>query len=95
MAKQYTNRRNTQFLIHEVFNLVALTKFDRFADFDKESYDFIIDAATQLADQYLFPFYEEMDREKAYFKDGVVHVHPSLKKSHFSTCRRRMDLCLF
>jgi len=37
-----------------------------------------LDSAKQIGDQHLFPSYRIMDKEKAYFKDGVVHTHPAL-----------------
>lgn len=81
MAKQYVSTRNLQFLLHEVFNSTQLNQFERYQDYDREAFDMMMEASKQLSDQYLFPYYTEMDKQKAYFEDGVVKVHPALKKA--------------
>jgi butyryl-CoA dehydrogenase len=74
----YVSIRNLRFVLHEVLDLSPLQNSQRFADFDDEAIDFSLDAAQQLADQYLWPAYREMDRDKAYFADGKVHVLPAV-----------------
>ncbi|NJB85498.1 butyryl-CoA dehydrogenase [Lewinella marina] len=75
---QYISLRNLRFILHEVLDLEAIRRGDRFGDFDREAIDFSLDAAGQLADQYLHPVYTRMDRDKAYFADGKVHVLPEV-----------------
>ncbi len=75
----YINTRNLRFMLHEVFHATSLNQYAYYADYDVEAFDMALDAARQIGDTYLFPFYREMDKEKAYYKDGVVHVHPSLR----------------
>ena len=79
MATQYISTRNLQFNLHEVLHAPSLNQYAYYADYDAESFNMIIDAAKQLSDTYLFPFYREMDKDKAYYKDGEVHVHSSLR----------------
>lgn len=75
---QYISTRNLHFLLHEVLDLAPLQASERFGAFDKEAIDLSLDAAKQLADQYLWPVYREMDKHKAYYKDGEVHVLPEV-----------------
>ncbi|THH41352.1 acyl-CoA dehydrogenase [Neolewinella litorea] len=75
---QYISLRNLRFILHEVLDLEEVRGNERFGDFDREAIDFSLDAAGQLADQYLHPVYTKMDREKAYFADGEVHVLPEV-----------------
>lgn len=75
---KFASIANLRFLLHEVFQAESLNRFERFQDYDREAIDMAIDAAEQIADTYLFPYYREMDREKAYYQDGEVHVHPAL-----------------
>lgn len=75
----YASLRNLRFLLHEVLDFQRLQTYDRFADYDREAADMALDAARQIADTYLFPYYREMDSDKAYFADGQVHTHPALK----------------
>ncbi|WP_116105690.1 acyl-CoA dehydrogenase [Lewinella sp. IMCC34191] len=77
---QYISLRNLNFILHEVLDLAELKASERFGAFDDEAIDFSLDAAQQLADQYLWPAYREMDKTKAYFKDGQVHVLPAVSE---------------
>lgn len=74
----YFSRRNLKFLLHEVLDLDRLRKTERYRDFDREAIDFSLEAAEQLADQYLYPLYRQMDKNKAYYADGEVHVLPGV-----------------
>jgi butyryl-CoA dehydrogenase len=74
----YISLRNLKFLLHEVLDLDRLRQSERFAAFDREAIDFSLDAAKQLADQYLEPSYRDMDKNKAYYEDGEVHVLPAV-----------------
>ncbi|WP_116124258.1 acyl-CoA dehydrogenase [Lewinella sp. IMCC34183] len=76
----YISLRNLRFILHEVLDLGSVLRSERFGDFDREAIDFSLDAARQLADQYLAPHYARMDRDKAYFADGEVHVLPEVGK---------------
>ncbi|MEZ4989922.1 MAG: acyl-CoA dehydrogenase [Saprospiraceae bacterium] len=75
----YASLRNLKFLLHEVLEAEQLSKFERFTDYDTEAMDMALEAAKQIADTYLFPYYREMDRDKAYYKEGKVYTHPALK----------------
>ncbi|MTB50774.1 acyl-CoA dehydrogenase [Lewinella sp. W8] len=78
---QYISTRNIRFVLNEVLDLDKLRSFEQFQDFDAEATEMSLDAAKQLADQYLFPMYREMDKRKAYYKDGEVHVLPEVGES--------------
>ncbi len=75
----YISIRNLHFLLHEVLHAPSLNQYDYYADYDAEAFDMALDAAKAISDTYLFPFYRIMDKEKAYYKDGEVHVHESLR----------------
>ncbi len=79
MADQYVSVRNLRFLLHEVFKVSELSQFEHYADYDREAADMSLDASKQLSDQLLFPIFTEMDKNKAYFSEGTVKVHPKLK----------------
>ncbi|MCB0635426.1 MAG: acyl-CoA dehydrogenase C-terminal domain-containing protein [Lewinella sp.] len=80
MAQEYVSVRNLRFLLKEVFRIQELQQYAYFEGYDEQAIDLTVDAAKSLADQYLFPYYREMDKDKAYYKDGVVHVHPAVGK---------------
>ncbi len=79
MAKQYVSMENLRFLLYEVHGAEDLFAYRRFADFDRESADMMIDAAKELADKELFPYFKEMDEKPVYYENGKVISHPQLK----------------
>ncbi len=81
MDNSYINSRFLQFLMLEVLNGPELRRHPLFSDFDAEAFLMTLDAAKQLSDNYLYPIFREMDKEKACYKDGVVEVHPGLKQA--------------
>ncbi len=74
----YVSVRNLKFLLHEVLDMARLRELEYFQDFDAEAIDMSLEAAGSLADQYLYPVYREMDKNKAYYQDGQVHVLPQV-----------------
>ncbi|MFN7118995.1 MAG: acyl-CoA dehydrogenase, partial [Saprospiraceae bacterium] len=81
MANQYISIRNLQFMLHEVLHATTLNQYAYYADYDAEAFNMVLDAAKQIGDTYLYPIYRDMDKNKAYYKDGVVHVHPKLREA--------------
>lgn len=79
MAKNYFNKRNVDFLLYEVHEAETLTQHARYADHNKETFDMTIDAATQIADNLMFPFVKDVDKNQPELKDGKVTVHPAIK----------------
>ncbi|TXF89801.1 acyl-CoA dehydrogenase [Neolewinella aurantiaca] len=78
---QYISTRNLRFVLNEVLDLSKIRSFEAHEAFDHDATEMTLDAAKQLADQHLFPFYREMDKNKAYYKDGEVHVLPEVGES--------------
>ncbi len=79
MLNVYHNPRNLTFLLHEVLQVAALKRFERFEAYDTEAINMSLDASRQIADKLLYPVYTEMDRKKAYFDGSQVQVHPQLR----------------
>lgn len=79
MAQKYMSMRNLRFLLHDVLSVEQLTAYERYQDHNKEGFDMMLDSAKQIADNLLFPIYEEMDKQPPKMGDGVVHVHPQMK----------------
>jgi alkylation response protein AidB-like acyl-CoA dehydrogenase len=78
---QYISTRNLRFVLDEVLDLSRIRSFEEHEAFDEEATEMTLDAAKQFSDQYLFPYYREMDKNKAYYKDGEVHVLPEVGES--------------
>lgn len=79
MAKQYFSRRNVDFLLYEVHNAEELTKYERYADHSRETFDMTLDSAVQIADNHMFPYVKSVDENEPQLKDGKVTVHPKIK----------------
>lgn len=75
MAK-YVSMNHLRFLLHEVLQISDLCKLPRYSDFDKESFDLLLDATKSYGDQVMHPALKEMDENPAYYKDGKIIVHP-------------------
>ena len=82
---QYYDPRTLSFLIHRVHHLEELLVSEKYAAYDKQSIDLLIDAVKDFSDTSLFPFIKEMDEKPSEFKDGRVIVHeqfgPIMKKA--------------
>ncbi len=78
--EQYLSSRNLRFVLHEMLDATSVNRFAKYADYDRDAYDMALDAAKQIADTAMFPYYREMDVKKAVFTEGVVKTHPQLKK---------------
>ena len=75
----YFSRRNLDFLLHEVFQAEELTKYEYFNAHDKETFSMAIDAMTKVADNLMYPYFREIDRNQPELKDGKVTVPASIK----------------
>lgn len=71
----YIDIRNVKFLLHEMLEVEKLTNYEYFQEYDKESFDMLLDSTLDYADQYLYPTFREMDEKPAYYKDGKIIVH--------------------
>ena len=82
---KYFDPQTLSFLIHQVHNLEELLKADRYAAYDSQSIDMLLESVKDFSDTSLFPYIKEMDEKPSVFKDGRVTVHeqfgPIMKKA--------------
>lgn len=79
MAKKYVSKRNLEFVLYEVFDIVSLTRYPYYKAHSKKLFDMMLDAALKLAKDLLHPNFEEMDRKPPFLENGKVKVHPSVR----------------
>ena len=79
MAK-YVNVDHLKFLLHEVHGMGDVLGLERFADYDQESIDMLLDSIKNYADQELYPYVVEMDRHGAKYADGTITTHPHIER---------------
>ena len=80
MAGKFVSMRNLKFLLYEVFDTVALTRYPYYSQHNQKSFDLVLDASMKLSQKMLYPIFEEMDRKAPYLEDGQVRVHPAVQK---------------
>lgn len=80
MANEYISMRNLKFLVHEVFDIASLSKYEYHSDYNSEMFDMILDTAKELADAEMFPYYVEMDKMNPKLENGTITVHPQVGK---------------
>lgn len=82
---QYYDPKTLSFLLHKVHHLDELLSANRYAAYDRQSIDLLLDAVKDFSDTSLFPYIKEMDEKPSVFKDGRVTVHeqfgPIMKKA--------------
>ena len=78
MANKFASRRNIDFMLHEVFQAEELTQYDLFRDHSRETFDMMIDTLWKMADEFMYPLFQEMDLYPPQYIDGTAKVHPSL-----------------
>ena len=79
MARKFVSIRNLKFLLHEVFDTAALSRFDYFKDHNEKMANMILNEALKLAKDLYFPTFREMDQMPPELEDGQVRVHPAVK----------------
>jgi len=77
---QYMSMDTLRFIIHDVLDVKQLCQFPRFKDYDKESFDILLDSIKAFADKEMYPYFKEMDENPARYEDGKIIVHPVVEK---------------
>jgi len=80
VASKFFSERNLNFLLYDVFDIEALTKYHHYQDHNRTVYDMVVKSAVKLAKDLLWPVFEEMDRNQPTLENGTVKVHLSVKK---------------
>ncbi|MEP2280539.1 acyl-CoA dehydrogenase [Maribacter sp.] len=80
MANQYVDLETLKFLLYKVHNVQEVLDQERYAEYDKESIEMLLNSVKDFSDKELFPYFREMDEQPAHFKDGEIVVHPQVNK---------------
>lgn len=72
---KYYDHKTLSFLLSDIHKLDELLSLERYAAYDRESIDMLLDAVKDFSDTALFPYIKEMDEKPSVFKDGKVTVH--------------------
>jgi butyryl-CoA dehydrogenase len=80
MASKFISERNLKFLLHEVFDVGALTQYEYYKEYDGKMLDMVLKAAMELATGLLWPIFQEMDQKPPELVGDQIKVHPSVRK---------------
>ncbi|MEO6323254.1 MAG: acyl-CoA dehydrogenase [Thermoanaerobaculia bacterium] len=79
MTNPLVRDEDVDFLLHDVLDVLALTRLPYFAEHDRETFELILGGARRFAREVLYPAYRPMDEEPARFANGAVTVHARMK----------------
>ena len=79
MASKYFDSEVLQFLLFDVHDVLALTKYDRFADYDEPTIKILLQGFKDFADKECFPYFKDMDDHPVHYEDGKIYVHEQLQ----------------
>jgi alkylation response protein AidB-like acyl-CoA dehydrogenase len=82
MAQVIADRRDVDFVLHEQLNVGALSKHDKFGEFNRKTVDLIISEARNLAIKEILPTFKEGDEQGCRLENGQVFVPESFKRAY-------------
>ncbi|PWR21870.1 acyl-CoA dehydrogenase [Zavarzinia compransoris] len=80
------DRRDIDFLLHEVLDLDGLFARPRFADHDRGSVAAMLDTAEKLAADHFLPHAAKLDANEPSFDGETVHIIPEVKQALDAYC---------
>ncbi|MCE8556564.1 acyl-CoA dehydrogenase [Ruegeria pomeroyi] len=73
------DRRQIDFLLHEVLSLEDLFQTNRYSDWDRETVDHMLETAEKIAEEYFQPCATEVDAQEPRFENGKVVLPDAIK----------------
>ena len=83
MTQLIADRRDIDFVLYELLDIEKLTEADLFQEFNRKTFDLILNEGRRFAIKEMLPTYEEGDRIGVRFEgNGVVKVPESFHRVH-------------
>ncbi|MBF0203418.1 MAG: acyl-CoA dehydrogenase [Desulfamplus sp.] len=86
MAQSIADRRDQDFLLHEVLNISDLSKHEIYEDFNKKTIDMVVTEARNLAVKEILPTQEDGDKNGCVIENGQVRAPESYRKPYKLFC---------
>ena len=87
MAQQVADRRDQDFVLHEMLEIAKLSETtEKFADFNKKTIDMVLTEARNLAIKEILPTQKTGDEEGVKLENGKVSVPPSFHRPYKLYC---------
>ncbi|MCX6067118.1 MAG: acyl-CoA dehydrogenase family protein, partial [Chloroflexi bacterium] len=80
MTARFVSKRNLEFLLYEVFDLLSLTKHAYYREHDRQMFTMVLETSLKMAEETFLPILAEMDRQPPELAAGTVKVHPAVRK---------------
>ena len=78
--------RDVRFVLYEMMDVEGLTKFEKYADFDKDMFEDMLNLAETMAVEEIYPTFEEGDKDGCHYIGDTKEVkipecyHPAMDK---------------
>ncbi|MBU1172796.1 MAG: acyl-CoA dehydrogenase [Proteobacteria bacterium] len=86
MAQQISDRRDQDYVLHEMLDVSQLTNTEKYADFNKKTIDMVLTEARNLAVKEILPTQKSGDDEGVKLENGKVSVPPSFHRPYELFC---------
>lgn len=73
------NASDLDFFLYSVLDAESLTRFPRYQDHDRTTFDAILDTSRKLAEQHFLPHNAKADHQEPRFDGKAVHTLPEVK----------------
>jgi alkylation response protein AidB-like acyl-CoA dehydrogenase len=82
IAQVIADRRDIDFVLYEQFSAADLTQYEKYAEFNKKTFDLIIKEARNLAVKEILATFAEGDREGVRLENGQMKVPACLHRAY-------------
>jgi alkylation response protein AidB-like acyl-CoA dehydrogenase len=86
MAQSIADRRDQEFVLHEMLNASDLASHERFRDFNRKTMDLVLSEARNLAVKELLPVNKEGDETGCSLENGKVSIPSSFHRVYTLFC---------
>jgi butyryl-CoA dehydrogenase len=80
MAEKFFSEKNLKFTLYDVHKVEDLLRHDTFGDYNRESFDMILDTAKNIGTDFMYPLYSEMDKNPPEYTGTTIKVNPAVKQ---------------
>jgi len=80
MAKKFFSEKNLKFTLYDVHKVENLLVHEKFSDYNKESFDMILDTAKTIGVNFMYPLFSEMDKNAPEYTGTSIKVNPAVRQ---------------
>ena len=80
MAEKFFSEKNLKFTLYDVHNVEDLLAHKMFSDYNRESFDMILETAKSIGVNFMFPLFSEMDKNAPEYTGTTIKVNPAVRQ---------------